>query len=180
MRLLVAMKRQYKIQDIGISYTDNPKEYMKVYYSLHSSKMKRNAMERYSCIKNESSYKERVRTALKVWRKNNSEKYNEQSRKYYHANREAALSRMENRRARRISAGPIWTKRDIIDQYEKQNGRCFYCCKPVTRNEFHTDHIVALARGGSNGRKNLAISCAFCNASKGTQSMESFILRLFS
>ena len=45
---------------------------------------------------------------------------------------------------------------------------CAKCAAHVTeRSGVHVDHVVALARGGSNGRENLQILCAACNLAKG-------------
>ena len=45
---------------------------------------------------------------------------------------------------------------------------CAKCAAHVTeRSGVHVDHVVPLARGGSNGRENLQILCAACNLAKG-------------
>jgi len=45
---------------------------------------------------------------------------------------------------------------------------CATCRVLVTdRTDAHVDHIVPLARGGSNDRENLRVLCARCNLQKG-------------
>lgn len=44
---------------------------------------------------------------------------------------------------------------------------CANCASRITeRTDAHVDHIVPLARGGSNDRDNLQVLCARCNLSK--------------
>ena len=119
-----------------------------------------------------------IRDRVREWRKNNRERYREYARKYYHENREAFVGYTHTRRARKLASGGTWTARDIREQFTKQNGRCFYCCKELLGVNFHTDHIIALSRGGMTNRSNLAIACEFCNVSKGVKSALDHVLRL--
>jgi 5-methylcytosine-specific restriction endonuclease McrA len=59
--------------------------------------------------------------------------------------------------------------------HEREGGLCFYCMhrlKPMVRC---LDHVVARARGGQNGYRNLVSSCAECNAQKGERGAEDFL-----
>lgn len=49
--------------------------------------------------------------------------------------------------------------------WQRDEGRCAYC--GADNGEFHVDHIVPVAKGGSNDPENLTIACAPCNMSKG-------------
>jgi len=49
-----------------------------------------------------------------------------------------------------------------------QRGRCAYCRERLGEDS-HIDHIVAVARGGSNRRSNLQLACADCNMRKGAK-----------
>lgn len=49
-----------------------------------------------------------------------------------------------------------------------QRGRCAYCRLPLGAGR-HVDHITPKARGGSNRRSNLQLTCAPCNLSKGAR-----------
>lgn len=44
--------------------------------------------------------------------------------------------------------------------------RCTYCGADQESYALHCDHIVALARGGTNDPDNLTIACDYCNCSK--------------
>ena len=163
-----------------IKYSENPKEYMKQYYILHKELIKRRSMETYLRKKCTVEFRERRNEYNRQWKKNNAERFRNRVRKYYHMNRENFLGYMENRRARKISAGGKWTRKDIRDRYTAQNGRCLYCCKTVEINSFHTDHMIPLSKGGSNEVGNLAIACETCNVSKSTKSVMDYVLRLVS
>ena len=43
---------------------------------------------------------------------------------------------------------------------------CTYCKKPVARKDRVVDHVIPLAKGGTNDYDNLTISCATCNNKK--------------
>jgi 5-methylcytosine-specific restriction endonuclease McrA len=69
------------------------------------------------------------------------------------------------RRAREKGAAGNHTANDILFLLEKQRYKCANCSKSV-RKMRHVDHIMPLAKGGSNDRKNLQILCPPCNLSK--------------
>lgn len=70
-----------------------------------------------------------------------------------------------NYRARKAAAAGVHTKADIDAILLAQKGKCAYCRKPSGRS-YQVDHIVALAKGGSNDKRNLQICCASCNNRK--------------
>lgn len=56
----------------------------------------------------------------------------------------------------------------------KQKGRCFYCLKKL-RNDYHVDHFIPRAKGGSNDWSNLRIACPTCNIAKSDKPPEEFL-----
>jgi hypothetical protein len=51
--------------------------------------------------------------------------------------------------------------------FERCEGRCAYCTGQLLYNDpWHIDHIVPLAKGGSNDEGNLTLACARCNVKK--------------
>lgn len=55
--------------------------------------------------------------------------------------------------------------------WERENGLCFYCQKPVAIDASHLDHVIAKSRGGPHGSTNRVLSCARCNSIKGALSL---------
>lgn len=52
--------------------------------------------------------------------------------------------------------------------WEFTRGQCWYCgvhCNPFI--DFCIDHVVPLARGGTNDIENLVPACSYCNQAKG-------------
>lgn len=71
------------------------------------------------------------------------------------------------RRAKKFAAGGIHSQSDMDELFKLQNGCCVSCRKKLgTGRSRHVDHIIPLARGGDNGRRNLQILCMSCNSSK--------------
>ncbi len=75
------------------------------------------------------------------------------------------LGKIDGNKTKRIII-PKTTKEKV---YEKGNGICAICGKPVTKNEFTIDHIIPLSRGGRNDIENLQIACHDCNELKGNR-----------
>jgi len=63
----------------------------------------------------------------------------------------------------------------IRSRYGAQNGRCFYCERPIppqtvipgeTKKGFTDDHFIPLSRGGAKDWSNKVIACPKCNRKK--------------
>lgn len=106
---------------------------------------------------------ERKRGRIK--RAENAERYQVYSIEYNSKNlpRLAVIAR--NRRARQKKNGGSHTIEDIASILKLQRSKCAYC-RIMLGTKYHVDHIVALAKGGSNDRRNLQILCVACNKSK--------------
>lgn len=76
-------------------------------------------------------------------------------------------------------------KQTRLKVFNKYNGKCSYCGCEILANKFHVDHIEAKFRGttsesleqigrkkGSDSIENLNPSCASCNSSKSTFTLE--------
>lgn len=122
----------------------------------------------------------------------NKEWINARNREYYYEHREKSLQgmaeyRVKNRAhlnvisrnyfARKRQAKGSYTFDDVWGMYESQQGLCAYCEMPLFAT-FHVDHMVPLSRGGSNSWTNLAVSCIECNLSKGSKTVEEFIVHV--
>ena len=64
------------------------------------------------------------------------------------------------------------------DVYERTQGKCALCGKFVRFDQFTIDHIIPLAKGGTNDRNNLQCTCKRFNAMKQDFSQDEFIDRM--
>jgi 5-methylcytosine-specific restriction endonuclease McrA len=113
----------------------------------------------------------RERDAAKsaAYRSKNRERCAAQRRAYRAANPEKVAESNRNRRAIKRNADGRHTAADVRRIFEHQQGLCANClCKLFKsgKKKFHVDHIMPLARGGSNDRLNLQCLCPQCNLSK--------------
>lgn len=69
------------------------------------------------------------------------------------------------RRARLAGAEGSHTAEDIADIRRMQSDRCA-CCQTSLNGRGAADHIVSLARNGTNWRTNLQLLCKPCNSAK--------------
>ncbi len=127
---------------------------------------------------------ERCRALEKAWRDANLERYRARKKAYREANRERCeatekawreanpervkasyKANRHRRRSRERGAPGTHTVQQVLDLLQKQRGKCPYCKAGINRN-YHVDHIVSLAMGGSNDILNLQLLCPSCNYRK--------------
>jgi 5-methylcytosine-specific restriction endonuclease McrA len=113
------------------------------------------ARARYQATKDFNRERRREQTA--AWRAANPDYH----RSWKAENREKVRRDKRDRKIARRAA--------IIDFLSKTGrGRCAYC-RELVGDEPHIDHIVPRARGGSNARSNLQLTCPPCNMAKGAR-----------
>lgn len=146
---------------------------------------------------------ERSREIKAAWQKQNAERVAEKNARWYRANKEhvavvkaawreankdriAAVNRLwrlrnpdktlaadHRRRARKTNAEGHFTRAQFDALCKQLGHRCFYCGK---EEKLTVDHIVPLARGGSNWIENVVPACGSCNSRKHTKTAEEFLL----
>lgn len=110
----------------------------------------------------------------------NAEKMRERRREYYRLNFEQQREYARNwrilnpiqhraqesvRRARKKASGGSYTQGQIASLSKLQRHKCA-CCADSIKKEFHIDHNVPLAKGGSNDISNIQLLCPPCNRRK--------------
>jgi 5-methylcytosine-specific restriction endonuclease McrA len=109
--------------------------------------------------------KERFNDRTAKWRAKNKNKLREYHRGYRKGNPEKMAAHFRNRRAREMAAVGVHTGDQIASLVLKQCNKCANCFRRLTA-KYHADHIMPLARGGSNDIANIQILCPRCNCRK--------------
>lgn len=125
--------------------------------------------ERYRELQNQWAARnpEKVRAFNKATRLKSASKIRAHNKAWRAANPDRVAAIHLNRRARKSSADGRISSADIELIFDKQKGRCSICLTRITRKSMHRDHIVPLARGGSNWPTNFQLTCKSCNLRKG-------------
>lgn len=114
---------------------------------------------------------DKMRDVRRSWRERNPAKNRGSVAKWTQNNLELSRARkvasQSKRRARQRNAAGDFTTNDIKEMFTAQNGRCWYCSTKM--KNYHVEHRIPLARGGSNGLENIVLACPPCNLSKGTK-----------
>ena len=71
----------------------------------------------------------------------------------------------------------VSSRREAI--HVRERGQCFYCMRRFAMRGRVLDHIVPLARGGTNSYRNLVSCCVECNSQKGESAAEDFLRSLY-
>lgn len=111
--------------------------------------------------------KKRCAGYSRVWREKNREKCRELGRNWIVKNPYGALAKCSRRRSMKKSApGYNYTTAQHIKwRWEMWGSRCWMCGDVATAS----DHVIALARGGSHWPANLRPICKSCNSRKGAK-----------
>lgn len=87
--------------------------------------------------------------------------------------REKVRNQRKTARKRAKVSGRLKTG-DLLSLFDLQMGQCFYCRENLS-SDYHVDHFVPLARGGTNERSNLRLACPKCNMAKSDMLPEEFL-----
>lgn len=124
--------------------------------------------------------RDRLLKQQKAWQESNREAIAEKKRAYYEANREQTIKRTSayrkanpdkvkifasNRRAKEIACGGKLSSNIEQKLFKLQRGKCACCGLPLGDN-YHLDHIMPLALGGTNTDDNIQLLRAKCNHQK--------------
>lgn len=166
------------------------KERRKRYDDAHKEQASARAKEKYKNLSVEQLAQEKIRAheyyirtkyvtlaRNKNWKVKNKEYYKEYCRNYhakYNAT-EHGKSVNINKAYRRRKYMDTLTPIDysaVRERFDKLGNRCVAC---GATNNITIDHIIPLAKGGTNCIDNLQPLCHSCNSSKGVKSMDEFM-----
>ena len=116
-------------------------------------------------IKRYAASPERAKAYAVAYRAANPEKVKAAISKWMAAHPSAWRIYNQNRRARKLENGGKLSRGLSAKQFKLQRGKC-PCCKKPLGEVFHLDHILPLARGGSNTDNNIQLLRASCNQQK--------------
>jgi 5-methylcytosine-specific restriction endonuclease McrA len=161
--LLAEKQRQY-----AASHKEQSAAYYRAYRASHREELaerdRRYAAEhREAIVAKQAEYYARhadeKRTAANEWRQ---------------AHPDLRAEYQRNRRAKKRGANGTHTAQDVTAQLTRQHGKCYWC-NTTTRKNYHVDHVIPLAAGGSNHPENIVIACPTCNLTKGAKMPYEFI-----
>ena len=109
--------------------------------------------------------KEAERKRLAEYAAKNPEKVKERKKAWKLANPDVVRAHTRNRRALKKEVGGTHTAEDILDIHRLQRGKCAICRKKLG-DSYDVDHVVPIAKGGSNDRSNLQLAHPTCNQRK--------------
>lgn len=107
---------------------------------------------------------------------NNKELAKQRAHDWVQANPERVKLRTARRRAAQKNAPGHFTEADLARQFEKQQGKCFYCHEDL-QGVGTIDHYVPLSKGGTNYPSNIVLACWPCNNRKRAKFPSEFLPR---
>ena len=108
---------------------------------------------------------ERERAANLAWRADNVDKMKAANAAWARENPEAKRIYAQNRRASKLKSGGTLSKGLSAKLFKLQRGKCACCGKPLG-GDYHLDHIMPIALGGSNTDDNIQLLKQLCNRQK--------------
>lgn len=103
----------------------------------------------------------------------NRERRAEQHAAWAKANPDKRAIVKHRRRVRvRGNGSFLRTPRDRVRRLARQRGCCFYCGDRLAPGRgTQEDHVIPVARGGTDGVGNVVYACEWCNVSKGSKTI---------
>lgn len=114
-----------------------------------------------------AAHREQGRVNARAWVEANREKRREIQRRYKRSEngRQRDLASVHNRNARIRNAPGVASVEQMRARWDYYGGRCWMCGRLADE----WDHVIPVARGGSNWPANLRPACRQCNVRKGAR-----------
>lgn len=106
----------------------------------------------------------------------NTEKVKATVSAYRKANPEKKQHFENTRRARKAGNGGAHTLVERQDKFDSIGNVCFYCGQD---GKLSIDHVLPLARGGTNDIENILPACKSCNSRKHTRTGQEFMFSIY-
>lgn len=106
---------------------------------------------------------EKNREYARRWAQENPERNRARANAWQRQNPDRVRARQNARRARERAAPGVYTHVEWKARCDQVGGCCFYC---GATGKLTVDHVVPLARGGSNSIDNIVPACSRCNCRK--------------
>ena len=135
------------------------KEYWAKYYAANRDALLERSAAYYA------ANKARNNDLTARWRAENPDKCKELAAKWNKENPELRCVYQQNRRALKRANGGRLSKGLAERLFKRQKGKCACCGLPLG-DDYHLDHIMPLALGGSNTDGNMQLLRARCNVQK--------------
>ncbi len=120
------------------------------------------------------AHPERCREYTKVWQRQNVKQCSAYMKQYRNANPEWLRVWNRNLKLRRKGVPGQHRPHHVRLIYASQEGLCYYCSTQLL-GVFQIDHMVPVARGGTNWPSNLCCACGACNQAKRAMTAEEFL-----
>lgn len=145
-------------------YYDNREKQLENHKRYHEEH--KEAANTYAAEYYKNGYKERKMELQRKRRINEPEKNKEMQASWRRRNPDKMKMYKVVRRAREgVDIEEI--NYDLV--YERDNGICYLCGEPLTREEMHGDHVVSLKNGGTHTMDNIRATHGSCNQRKGAK-----------
>ena len=101
-----------------------------------------------------------------------------------HLPEEISFCQEKMKRDQKAEPDEIDTKKELdfynvrenrLKVFERDNYKCHYCRKQLTRFNATLDHLQPVSKGGDNSFDNLATACLHCNSQRGSRSVMEII-----
>ena len=166
------------------------RHYLAAYNAAHREEIVARKREHYAAHKDEiaawqrehnAAHKEEYAARQRKYNAAHKEEYAAYYREYYVAHKEEHAARRQAacaRRRQRVEVNMSQADRDLSvlvrKGFRENREPCAYCGTEYVEGEFHVDHDLPIARGGTDHWWNLQHSCAPCNLRKHTMTGDEF------